>query len=119
MEKLFHLSRKASVTDSDLSFLRTDRRIDSNVYIKKASVGVVEAGIFILFNSDRNKLKVEDDEWVGKEKSEPEILFYKNSKLLIPANTSEAKRSGAIVFSRDNVWVIQPVEKCAGRYART
>ncbi|MCZ7451296.1 hypothetical protein O8B93_27415 [Agrobacterium rhizogenes] len=119
MEKLFQLSAQGTVNDEDLSFLRADKQIESNVYFQKASVGIVEGDTFIVFNSDRNKLQIRDDIWTGKGKSEPEILFYKNSKLLIPASTSEAKRSGAIVFSKDNVWVIQPAENCAGRYART
>jgi len=119
MEKLFQLSAKGTVKDEDLSFLRADTQINSNVYFQKASVGIVEGDTFIVFNSDRNKLQIGDDVWTGKDKSEPEILFYKNSKLLIPASTSEAKRSGVIVFSKDNVWVIQTVVKCAGRYART
>ena len=119
MEKLFQLSAKESVKDEELAFLRADKQIDSNVYFKKASVGIVEGDIFVIFNSDRNKLQIRGDVWTGKEKSEPEILFYKNSKLLVPASTSEAKQSGAIVFSKDNVWVIQPAQKCAGRYART
>lgn len=118
MEKLFHLSKRGSVTDEDIAFLRADKQIDANVYIKKASVGVVEENIFILFNSERNKLKVQDDFWLGKEKSEPEILFYKNSKLLIPANEAEAKRVGAIVFAKESVWVIQPATRCAGKYSR-
>nr|WP_298100216.1 hypothetical protein [uncultured Shinella sp.] len=119
IEELFHLFAKGTVKDEDLSFLRADKQINSNVYFQKASVGIVEGDTFIVFNSDRNKLQIRDDVWTGKEKSEPEILFYKNSKLLIPASASEAKRSGVVVFSKDNVWVIQPAEKCAGRYART
>ncbi|WP_196305759.1 hypothetical protein [Variovorax paradoxus] len=118
MEKLFHLSKRGGVTDRDIAFLRADKQIDENVYVKKASVGAVEEDIFILFNSERNKLKVQDDFWLGKEKSEPEILFYKNSKLVSPVNEAEAKRFGVIVFSKESVWVIQPTTRCAGRYSR-
>lgn len=118
MEKLFRTASKGRVTNGELLFLRADKQIHSNVYFKKASIGAVENEIFIIFNSDRNKLKVQDGFWTGNEKSEPEILFFKDSKLLTPINEAEAKRSGAIVFSTDNIWVIQPVETCIGRYVR-
>lgn len=93
MEKLFRTASKGRVTNGELLFLRADKQIHSNVYFKKASIGAVENDIFIIFNSDRNKLKVQDDFWTGNEKSEPEILFFKDSKLLTPINEAEAKRS--------------------------